>query len=279
MNEADERYWLLSETSGIEETRSEEWQRHFAATEGFEWLKAGWRDLRTQPVPSIAYGIGVFLVSVVIVWLLAYLGVDYILFPALAGFMIVAPVLAIGIYEKSRALDEGRPLTLAGMILVRPKAGAQAFFTGLLLCMLMLLWMRAAVLIYALFFGLRPFPGLDHVAGMLFGTPVGWAMLLVGTAVGGLFAAFAFSISAFSVPMLLDRRTDALTAMATSMALVWNNLVPMVVWGAIVLVLFAGSVLTGLVGLVVVFPLLGHATWHAYRAVVPRPAEGPELDR
>jgi uncharacterized membrane protein len=92
-------------------------------------------------------------------------------------------------------------------------------------------------------------------------------MLVVGTLVGGLFAAFGFAISVFSVPMLLDQRTDALTAMATSMAMVWNNLHPMIAWGAIVLALFVASVVTGLIGLIVIFPLLGHATWHAYRAI------------
>ena len=92
-------------------------------------------------------------------------------------------------------------------------------------------------------------------------------MLIVGTAVGGLFAAFSFAISAFSIPMLLDERIDALTAMGTSMALVWNNLPVMLAWGAIVLALFVLGLATGLLGLIVVFPLLGHATWHAYRAM------------
>jgi uncharacterized membrane protein len=110
-------------------------------------------------------------------------------------------------------------------------------------------------------------PGLDNIAPMLFTTPTGWAMLLVGSAVGGLFAAFSFAISAFSIPMLLSERVDALTAMGTSTALVWNNLPVMVAWGAIVLALFVISLATGLVGLIVVFPLLGHGTWHAYQAV------------
>jgi uncharacterized membrane protein len=131
----------------------------------------------------------------------------------------------------------------------------------------MLLWMRAAVIIYALFFGLRPFPGLDHIVPMLFTTPVGWAMLLVGGAVGGLFAAFSFAISAFSIPMLLSERIDAFTAMGMSTALVWNNLPVMLVWGAIVLVLFLACLATGLLGLIVVFPVLGHGTWHAYRTM------------
>lgn len=271
MSKADQPYGLLSETSGIEVTRSERWQRRLPAGIGFRWLGAGWRDLWRRPGQSLAYGLAMFLASVVLVRVLALLGYDYILFPALAGFMIVAPLLAIGLYEKSRALEAGEGVTLAQMLLVRPKAGAQVFFTGLLLCLLMLLWMRAAVLIYALFFGVRPFPGLDRVADLLFSEPIGWAMLAVGTAIGGLFASFAFAISAFSIPMLLDRRTDAFTAMGTSMALVWNNFFPMIVWGVIILFLFLISVLTGLMGLIVIFPWLGHATWHAYRTVA-----GPE---
>jgi uncharacterized membrane protein len=181
--------------------------------------------------------------------------------------MVVGPLLAIGLYDKSRRLAAGEPVSLARMFFVKPRSGGQVLFTGVLLCLLMLLWMRAAVIIYALFFGLRPFPGLDHIAPMLFTTPTGWAMLLVGSAVGGLFAAFSFAISAFSIPMLLSERVDALTAMGTSTALVWNNLPVMVAWGAIVLALFVISLATGLVGLIVVFPLLGHGTWHAYQAV------------
>jgi uncharacterized membrane protein len=127
--------------------------------------------------------------------------------------------------------------------------------------------MRAAVIVYALFFGLRPFPGLDHVAQMLFTTPTGWAMLLVGSVVGGLFAAFSFAISTFSVPMLLDQDVDAFTAMGTSISMVFRNLPVMIAWGAIVLVLSLLGVVTGLLGLIVVFPLLGHATWHSYKAI------------
>lgn len=272
MGEADPSYWLLSETSGIGETRDPRLQRHLPILEGLRWLAAGWRDFWTRPSSSIAYGIGVFVLSVLFVWTLVGFGRDYILFPALAGFLIVAPFLAIGLYEKSRAIGAGRDIGLGAMLRVRPSAGAQIFFTGLLLCLLMLLWARAAVLLWALFFGVTAFPGLDHVVGLLFGSIYGWAMVIVGTAIGGLFAAFAFAISVFSVPMLLDRRVDALTAMAASMRLVWNNLPVMIAWGAMVLVLFALCVATGLVGMIIIFPLLGHATWHAYQAVA-RPEE------
>ena len=267
MNETDKGYWLLSETSGIGETRDPRVQRNLPLMAGLGWLSAGWRDFWTHPSSSIAYGLGVFVLSVAFVWTLVEFGRDYILFPALAGFLIVAPFLAIGLYEKSRALGEGRTIGLAAMLRVRPRAGAQVFFTGLLLCMLILLWTRAAVLVWALFFGVTAFPGLDNVVGILFGTAYGWTMVIVGTAIGGLFASFAFAISVFAVPMLLDRRVDALTAMGTSMKLVWNNLPPMIAWGAMVLVLFGICVATGLIGMIVIFPLLGHATWHGYKAM------------
>ncbi len=99
------------------------------------------------------------------------------------------------------------------------------------------------------------------------------AFELLGSAVGALFAAFAFAISAFSVPILLVEDTDALSAMGISMALVWNNLPVMLAWGAIVVALFALSLLSGFIGLIVIFPLLGHATWRAYRAIRRIPEE------
>lgn len=242
-------------------------RRNLPAGAALSWLGAGWRDLWRNPAPSLLYGLAVFAVSGVVVWGLFWLGLDYILFPALAGFMVMGPLLAIGLYQKSRAIEQGEPVSLSRMIFVKAASGGQVWYTGAILSLLMLVWMRAAVIIYALFFGLRPFPGLHEVAAMLFGTPVGWAMLLVGTVVGGLFAAFSFAISAFAIPMLLDERVDAFTAMGTSISLVWNNLPVMLTWGAIVLCLFLIAVATGLLGLIVVFPLLGHATWHSYRAL------------
>jgi uncharacterized membrane protein len=242
-------------------------RRNLAPAAALGWLRDGWRDLLVQPGLSLAYGLAVFAISLAIVWVLFAFRLDYILFPALAGFMVVGPLVAIGLYDKSRAIANGEPLSLKRMIFVKARSGAQVWFTGAILCLLMLVWMRAAVLIYALFFGLRPFPGLDHVASMLFTTGDGWAMLLVGSVVGGVFAAFSFAISTFSIPMLLDEDVDAFTAMGTSISLVWNNLQVMIAWGGIVLALFLASVATGLVGLIITFPLLGHATWHAYKAM------------
>lgn len=241
--------------------------RNLAIGNAVAWLKAGWSDLWIKPEISFSYGIGVFIVSLLVIGSLFRLGVDYILFPALSGFMVIGPALAVGLYEKSRRLTSGEPVMFGEILFVKAKAGAQIGFIGAILCLLMLMWNRAAVIIYALFFGLTPFPGLDRIAEMLFVTPLGWAMLLVGGAVGGLFAAFSFAISVFSIPMLLNERVDAFTAMGTSMALVWNNLPVMLAWGVIVMALFLASLFTGLLGLVIAFPLVGHATWHAYMAV------------
>lgn len=242
-------------------------RRNLPVGAALDWLAAGWRDLLRVPLPSLAYGLLLFAVSVALICGLFALRFDYILLPALAGFMVVGPLIAIGLYQKSRDIEDGRRPSFGRMVLVRAESGAQVWFTGAILCLLMLVWMRAAVIIYALFFGLRPFPGFDGVLTMLLTTPQGWGMLLVGTTVGGLFAAFSFAISTFAIPMLLAERTDAFTAMGTSISLVWNNLTVMLAWGAIALALFLLAVATGLIGLVVVFPLLGHATWHSYRAI------------
>ena len=281
MAETDKHYWLLSDTSGIEQTLDPSKQRHLPASAAWGWLAHGWRDLWNGAGSSLLYGALVFVVSLAIVYIMFTMGWDYVLFPALAGFMIVGPVIAVGLYQKSRMLEQGDRPRLDQMLIIRSGSAGQITFLGVLLMLLVLLWMRAAVLIYALFFGYRAFPGIDHLIPVLIGTPQGWGMLVVGSFVGGLFAAFGFAISAFSVPMLLARRVDAVTAMGTSLKFVWNNAGVMIAWGAIVTVLFAISIATALVGLVIIFPLLGHATWHAYRAIVegagaqrPRDLEG-----
>lgn len=246
--------------------RQRDWALNLAPATAFAWLRAGWNDLADNPLSSLVYGVAVFAISAALIVGLFTFQIDYILFPALSAFMVVGPTLAIGLYEKSRRLAAGDPVGLADMLVPRARSGGQILFVGVLLCLLVLIWIRAAVLIYALFFGLHPFPGLENIAGVLLLEPEGWALLAVGSLVGGLFAAFSFAISVFSIPMLLAERRDAFTAMGISMALVWNNLPVMMVWGAIVFGLFCFSLATGLLGLVVVFPLLGHATWHAYEA-------------
>ncbi|SFD96688.1 Uncharacterized membrane protein [Sulfitobacter brevis] len=260
---ADDRIPRIVPPLPLENRRARELPWHTA----FDWLRAGWSDLWHNPLPSLLYGFGVFVVSALIVWALFRFDYGYVLLPALAGFMVIGPLIANGLFEKSRRLETDTAIGYIAMIFVKPRSGYQALFMGVLLLCLFLLWMRAAVLIWALFFGIVPFPGTDQILQMLFLTPTGWAVLFVGSAVGALFAAFSFAISVFAVPMLLTERTDAMSALGNSMAMVWNNLPVMLVWGAIVLVLFILSMLTGFLGLILIFPLLGHATWHAYRAI------------
>src|SRR5690606_11674761 len=141
--------------------RTGTWNRQHPPAWALQWLSEGWQDLCNSPGPSLAYGALVCLMSAAIVGGLFAFGREHLLFPALAGFMVVGPVLAVGLYEKSRRLTVGEPVALARMILARPASGGQMLFVGALLCLLVLLWLRAAVVVYALFFGLRPFPDLS----------------------------------------------------------------------------------------------------------------------
>lgn len=231
----------------------------------FQWLSAGMRDLSIQPGLSLFYGVMVAVISFVIVIGLVTTGHDYILLPALSAFIIVGPILAIGLYEKSRRLSANEQVTLKDMLFVKMNSRGQVWFVGVLLLLVVIAWIRSAVLIYALFFGVKPFPAGDDILSMLVYTPTGWAILLVGTFVGGLFAAFAFAISFLAVPQLLDRNVDALTAMGTSLATAWANKKVTIIWGGLVAAMIAASILTAFLGLIFFFPLLGHATWHAYQ--------------
>jgi Predicted integral membrane protein len=242
------------------------WKRNVSPAAAFGWLSAGWRDFTIHPVASISYGLLVFLVSVATIVGLFALHRDYILFPALAGFMVVGPVIGIGLYEKSRRIEEGKPVNLWQMIFVKPESGGQILFAGVLLFLLTLLWMRAAVILYALFFGLRPFPASTISSRCCsrrdrLGDAGGWRR--------GRRPVCGFRIrhQRLFIPMLLSERTDALTAMGTSMALVWNNLPVMLTWAAIMLALIFVGIVTGLLGMIVVFPVLGHGSWHAYRTM------------
>jgi uncharacterized membrane protein len=231
------------------------------------WLKRGWDDLWNHPGISLLYGVVVFVVSWVVVSSLFFFHLTAYLFPALAGFLIVGPVLAVGLYDKSRLIENGEVADFTTILRMRLGSATQILFSGVFLCMLILLWMRAAVILYALFFGFDPFPGPYELMPILVTTVEGWALLVVGTAVGGLFAALAFAISVFAIPMLYDRQTDVFTAMAISVNNVWRQLGIMLPWGLVVLVLSLLSLVSGFILMIIIFPLLGHATWHIYRDV------------
>lgn len=244
-----------------------DFHRDLPLTAPFGWLRAGIQDALRYPASSFAYGLAVFVISMITIGGLFRLGYDYILLPALSGFMVMGPAIAVGLYEKSRLLSKGKRPHLSELILVHTRAPGQIVFVGIVLMMVMMLWLRAAFLLYALFFGMVPFAGFDQVLTTVFTTPIGWGLLIVGGIVGGLFAAFSFAISAFSIPMLMNESKDALSAMGISMAMAWSNKSLAIVWGMIVVALFTLSLMTALVGLIVIFPVLGHGTWHAYLAM------------
>ncbi|MEQ8349550.1 MAG: DUF2189 domain-containing protein [Sneathiellaceae bacterium] len=241
--------------------------RNLPAAAAFGWLAAGWRDFRRSPGPSLAYGLFLFALSIAVLAMLYAADLLYLAFPAIAGFLIVGPFLALGLYGKSRLLAAGRPVSLGAMLHVQPAAGAQLAFAGLMLGLLVFFWLRAAELLYALFFGLRPFPGAEEALANLFTDAHGWALILVGSAVGGLFAAFAFAISLFAIPMLMSEKRDALTALGLSFAMTVQNLRPTLAWAAIVVAGLLLSAATGLLGLILVYPILGHGTWHVWRTI------------
>lgn len=244
--------------------------RGLPARSALDWLAAGWRDLRAAPGPSLAYGLLIFLLSVGVIAGLWYLKLLYLALPAVSGFLIVGPFLAIGLYAQSRRRAAQDPMGLLAMFAVRPASGAQLAYAGLLLGLLVLFWLRAADLLYALFFGLSPFPGAAEAFANLLNTPQGWALLVVGSGVGAIFAAFAFAISLFAIPMMLERRVDALTAMGQSFAMTVQNLPVVLAWGAIVATGLALCLVTGFVALIVIFPVLGHGTWHVWRAIAKK---------
>jgi len=241
--------------------------RHLPASAAFDWLKVGWNDLRSAPGPSLAYGVFLVVLSYIVIWAFSATGLLYLGLPAISGFLIVGPFLALGLYEKSRLQSEGHNATLSQMVLKRPESGKQLAYAGLMLGLLVLFWLRAADLLYALFFGLTPFPGAGDALINVLTTPRGWALILVGSIVGGLFASFAFALSLFSVPMLMSSKRDALTAMGLSFAMTTHNIRPCLAWGAIIVFGMALSSVTGLLALAIVFPVLGHGTWHAWRAI------------
>ena len=244
-------------------------KRNLPISRARQWLELGWGDFHsTNMEASLLYGVVITVLSMLVIAGLFILKLDYILFPAVAAFMVIGPLLAIGLYEKSRRLEQGMEVSIGNMLAVKPASSKDHFlFTGLILSLWIVLWLRAGVLLYALFFGMHEFPGPGGVIKQILTEPAGYGLLLTGTIFGALFAAFGFAISVISVPMLLDEETDAFSAMGASITLVWNNLPVMLAWGAIVLVLFLVCVFTGLLGLVVVFPVLGHATWYMYRDI------------
>lgn len=233
----------------------------------WNWLAAGWRDTWRSPALSLGYGaafVAIGLIFTAGLWLFELEA----LVPALsAGFMLVGPILAIGLYETSRRYERGERVTLRDVLAVRPAAPMQLAYFAFALMFIYLVWLRVATLNYAFFTYGDYTPWFEFVRFALT-TPAGLTMLMLGTGIGAVLALIVFALSAFAVPILLRHDVDAFTAMAISARLVIKNPGPMLLWAWLIAVLIAAGIATLFLGLIVVFPLVGHATWHAYRTVI-----------
>jgi uncharacterized membrane protein len=217
------------------------------------------------------------LVGTALAWLTFGHETLQLLFPLASGFALVGPAAAVGLYEMSRRREQGIRITWmdAFGVIGSPTFGA-ILVLGLVLLAIFLLWLLAANVIYELTLGPERPVSITTFARDVFTTRAGWAMILVGVGVGFLFALLVLAISVVSFPLLLDRDVGLRTAVLTSISAVTANPGPMAVWGLIV----AGGLVIGSIpaflGLIIVMPVLGHATWHLYRKVV-EPTTSPSV--
>lgn len=233
----------------------------------WRWLEAGWADMRRVPGISLTYGFVFLLASLSLVGILLLAGLSALVPVLAAGFLLVGPMLAVGLYEASRRLEAGLPVQLSDVVFVSSRNVSQLALVGAMLAGAMLIWLQVAGWLFALFFGPIGIPPLSEFAPMLLLTPRGLAMLVIGTLAGGAIAFAVFAISAISVPLLLARDIDAVTAVSVSVRAVRRNFWTMLLWAWIVALLTAFGIATWFLGLAIIFPLLGHATWHAQRAL------------
>ncbi len=237
----------------------------------WNWLAAGWRDVWAAPRISLAYGVLFALLSVSLMLGLLVTGLPSLVLVLAGGFLLVGPVAAVGLYEASRRLEAGQSVDFGEVVRAGLNAPGQLGFFGAILAFLYFVWLQLAFLLFMLFLGSRGLPPPSEFLPTLLFTLNGLGLLVVGAVVGGILATVAFAISVISVPLLLTRRADAVTAIAASLATVVLNPKPMALWAALIAGFMVLGVATLSVGLIFAFPLIGHATWHAYRELVRVP--------
>lgn len=233
------------------------------------WLAQAWRDMTKAPYVGATYGLLAVISSFVLVAGLTMNDMEYLILPLGAAFMLLGPLFAVGLYETSRLLEQGQRPTLGTVALAYRRHGMQVAGIGLVLMLATLAWIRVAFLIFALFFSSEP-PAFDQLVDRIFFSAETIPFLLTGTALGAVIATAVFSIAVISIPMLLDRETDVFTAMATSIAVVRENPRAMAVWAFLIVLFTAAGMVTAFLGLALALPLIGHASWHAYRDLVGR---------
>lgn len=234
----------------------------------FRWLRAGWQDLRRAPAASIGYGALLTMASYLItLWVVVNPNFFHFLLPLLFGFFLVGPALGVGPYEISRRLERGEQPHLGGALAALWSRGLRVIALGAFMLLLLIVWIGFVAAIFE-GRGIGLTPGLGNALGALLSADR-LPLLLAGLVVGALLALVVFLLTAVSAPMLLDRDdVSAVEALQTSLAACRYNWGPMLIWAALIVICIFAAFLTLYVGLVIGFPVIGHATWHAYRDLV-----------
>jgi uncharacterized membrane protein len=229
-----------------------------------EWLRLGWDDLRHTPGASLAYGL---LVSVFGILILTLWSHPYLIAASISGFLLVGPLLGSGLVELSRRRQNGEAVGFDASLsaLGRHREALMRFSAGLVI--IAAVWFAASTVMLATVLGSAA-PSLGATVWGSLADHVSIAQVLSYLAIGGILAAVVFARSVVAVPMIIDRGVDARTAVRTSHRVTLADLPAMLIWAALIVQLVAFGFATFFVGMVVVFPLLGHATWHAYRDLV-----------
>jgi len=233
----------------------------------WRWLGRGWEDLWRNPILSLGYGAAFVVIGLLVTAGLWAAGLESMAPALAAGFTLLGPVLAVGLYEMSRRYETGEPVSLREVAAPRLPSPPQFAFLAFALMFLFLVWIRLATLNYAMF-AYGDYTPLGQFVGFALSTEQGLTMLVVGTLIGGALALVVYAISVISVPLLLRHDVDVLTAIWISAQTVIHHPGPMLLWAWLIAVLTAIGLATMFLGLIVVFPLIGHATWHAYRTIV-----------
>jgi uncharacterized membrane protein len=240
-------------------------------------LRLGWEDFKAIPTHAVVLCVIYPVLGLVLFRLVIGYSVLPLLFPLAAGFTLIGPFAGLGLYELSRRRERGEGAAAwdAMQVLRSPSFGA-ILELGVLLLVLFGVWIGAANAIYIATLGHAPAASIPDFATRVLTTPEGWSLIIVGCGVGFLFAVVALCVSVVSFPLMLDRHATAIDAIRTSLRAVRENPFTMAVWGLIVAALLAIGSLPFFVGLAVVLPVLGHATWHLYRKLVEPDPNPPE---
>lgn len=245
--------------------------RRVSTDRPWTWLTLGWRDMMANKAISLSYGAVLTLAGWIFALLLFEVGSAWAILPATAGFFIMAPILATGLYETSRRRAAGEAVTLADALSGFRRNPTQIAMMGVVLLVLHLFWTRIAGLLFALFFGLNFAPSLAQLPIAMLQSPDILPFLVIGTAFGFVLASVTFAVSAVSIPMLLDRpELTFLEAATVSIQAVMENWRAMALWAGLIVVFTGLALVPFFLGLVIALPLIGHATWHAYKDLVVR---------